>query len=561
MIKEEIQKILQQAAKQAGVHTEVTLDIPTQKEYGDYATSVALKSVKELKKAPFLIAEDIVKHIEKKGIIRDVKVIKPGFINLWIDPAAFVTAAEDLANGKFTVEPAHLGPEKKVMVEFAHPNTHKLFHIGHLRNIATGESVVRLLEAAGNKVIRSNYQGDVGLHIAKTLYSIRKDKTDLASLKTLTEKIKLLGAAYAKGQQEYDEVPGAKDEIHNINKMIYEKDPAIVDLWTETVKWSLEYFNEIYKRVYSTFDRCYFESEMYKRGTEIVHDLLSKGILKKSEGAVVFDGTDYGTDTRVFINSLGFPTYEGKELALAEKEFADFGTLDRNIHVVTPEQTSFFQVTFKVEELIDPAKYKGKQYHLAYNWVKLKSGKMSSRTGNVIEGTWLIDEAKGILLERFKIDEETAEILAVAAVKYSFLKVSTSMEIYFDFEESITLEGNSAPYLNYTYVRTRSVLGKEQADAAVSLDGVELNDEDRMLAKKLYMFPGVVHEAAQKLSPNIVATYLFELSQDFNLLYQKNPILKAEGTVKALRLMLTKATGNTIHEGLRLLGIKTVQKM
>jgi arginyl-tRNA synthetase len=120
-----------------------------------------------------------VKHIEKKGIIRDVKVIKPGFINLWIDPAAFVTAAEDLANGKFTVEPAHLGPEKKVMVEFAHPNTHKLFHIGHLRNIATGESVVRLLEAAGNKVIRSNYQGDVGLHIAKTLYSIRKDKTDL----------------------------------------------------------------------------------------------------------------------------------------------------------------------------------------------------------------------------------------------------------------------------------------------------------------------------------------------------------------------------------------------
>lgn len=560
MVTEKIGAILQDAAAKAGITEQVILDVPTQKGYGDYATSIALKSVKLLKKAPFLIAQDIVKHIATDPLIKKVEVIKPGFINVWVNEEEFAKRAAQTAKGEFEVAPFHFGENKKVMVEFAHPNTHKLFHIGHLRNISTGEAVVRLLEAVGNKVIRSNYQGDVGLHIAKTLYAIRKDKTDLKAPRTLHEKIKLLGSAYAKGQQDYDEVPAAKDEVHAINKMIYDMSPEIVDMWKETVQWSLEYFAQIYKRVGSRFDRCYYESEMYKRGVEIVNGLVEKGILKKSEGAIVFDGTEYGIDTRVFINSLGFPTYEGKELALAEREFSDFGEIDRNIHVVTPEQTSFFKITFKVEELIDEKKYKGKQFHLAYNWVKLKSGKMSSRTGNVIEGAWLIDEAKKKLASSFKVDEATAETLAVASVKYSFLKVSPVMEIFFDFDESISLDGNSAPYLIYSYVRTQSVLEKETGTQEVT-DYSILNEDERALSRKLYLFGTAVHDAAKKLSPSILATYLFELAQEFNQFYQKNPILKSTGNEKAVRVMLTRATGNTIKEGLRLLGIETVRKM
>lgn len=561
MINETVKSILQEATGKTGITAEVVVDVPAQKGFGDFATSIALKSAGLLKKAPRAIAEEIVKNITPSPLIEKVGIIGPGFINVWVNPKEFLGSVNQAAKDEFSFPAHHLGPRKKVMVEFAHPNTHKLFHIGHMRNISTGETVVRLLEAVGNKVIRTNYQGDVGLHIAKCLYAIRKDKVDLKSLKTLQEKIKLLGAAYARGQQDYEAVPGAKDEIHNINKMIYEENPEIVPLWKETVQWSLKYFAGIYKRVGSKFDRLYFESETYKRGIEIVKDLLAKGLLKKSEGAVVFEGKPYGVDTRVFLNSLGFPTYEGKELALAEKEFSDWGELDRDIHVVTPEQTSFFQTTFKVEELIDPAKYKGRQYHLAYNWVQLKSGKMSSRTGNVIEGMWLVDEAKRILMEKFPaLPAETAETLAVGAVKYSFLKVSTAMEIAFDFEDSISLEGNSAPYLNYTFVRTRSVLEKDSAARAFSPD-VAMNEEDRKLAKKLYLFPLAVHEAAAKLSPNLLTNYLFELAQDFNLFYQKNPILKAEGDVRGLRLALTRATGATIRKGLSLLGIETVNKM
>lgn len=560
MIEKKLREYLQIAAEKAGIQDDVVIDTPIIKEYGDFATGIALKAVKELKKSPLIIAQEIINNIPKNKLIDRVKIVKPGFINIWVDMNEFLQTVEKASKNIFIVPSLHLGPQKKIMVEFAHPNTHKLFHIGHLRNIATGESIVRLLEATGNTVIRTNYQGDVGLHIAKCLYHIRKQGIDLKKPKTLQEKIQLLGSAYAAGQEAYETDENAKQAIHEVNRMIYEKDPEILPLWSETVQWSIDYFEDIYKRVYSHFDRCYFESEISKRGLNISHDLLQKGILEKSKGAVVFDGKSHGVDTRVFINSLGFPTYEGKELGLAEKEFSDFGEIDKNIHVVTPEQTSFFQTTFKVEELIDEKKYKGKQYHLAYNWVKLKEGKMSSRTGNIIEGVWLIDEAKKRLQNKFKLDDDTAEILAVASVKYSFLKISTKLEIYYDFEESISLEGNSAPYLIYTYVRTQSVLqkGKQSIEKASTTD---LNDDERQLLRKLYRYTKVVYDSAKKLSPNILATYLFELAQDFNLFYQKNPINKAGKNKIAVRLMLTRAVGNTLRHGLDLLGIKTVEKM
>ncbi|MFA5136242.1 MAG: arginine--tRNA ligase [Patescibacteria group bacterium] len=560
MIEEKLREYLQTAAEKAGIQDDVVIDTPIIKEYGDFATGIALKAVKALKKSPLIIAEEIINHIPKNKLIDTVKIVKPGFINIWVDRNELLQTVEKAAKNLFIVPPLHLGPQKKIMVEFAHPNTHKLFHIGHLRNIATGESIVRLLEATGNTVIRTNYQGDVGLHIAKCLYHIRKQGIDLKKPKTLQEKIKLLGSAYAAGQEAYETDENAKQAIHEVNRMIYEKDPEILPLWSETVQWSIDYFEDIYKRVYSRFDRCYFESEISKRGLNISHDLLQKGVLKKSKGAVVFDGKSHGVDTRVFINSLGFPTYEGKELGLAEKEFSDFGEIDKNIHVVTPEQTSFFQTTFKVEELIDEKKYKGKQYHLAYNWVKLKEGKMSSRIGNIIEGVWLIDEAKKRLRNKFKLNDDTAEILAVASVKYSFLKISTKLEIYYDFEESISLEGNSAPYLIYTYVRTQSVLQKTKQKSE-EITTANLNEEERQLLRKLYQYSKSVYDSANKLSPNILATYLFELAQDFNLFYQKNPINKAEKSKQAIRLMFTRAVGNTLRHGLDLLGIKTVEKM
>jgi len=419
------------------------------------------------------------------------------------------------------------------------------------------------LNAVGNTVIRTNYQGDVGMHIAKCLWGIKarikKGGESLFEKLTLQEKIQLLGKGYSEGQTAYEEDENAKLEIIEINKQIYVQDPRIKELWTTTRAWSVEYFEEMYKRLYSHFDRCYFESEVHEQGLKTANELLEKGILERSQGAVVFNGEKYGLDTRVFINSLGFPTYEGKELGLAPKEFSDFGTLDRAIHVVTPEQTSFFKITFKVEELWAPEKYGNKQYHLAYEWVKLKDGKMSSRTGNVIEASWLLDEIKKKILEKFENAGDIAETLAVAAVKYSFLKNATNSVISFDIDESVSLDGNSAPYILYTYVRTQSIISKENTNSGVYPK--EISTDEKQMMRLIYQYPDKVHKAASTLSPNVIAGYLYELCREYNLFYQKNPILKADEDKKYIRLAITKAVGGIIRHGLDLLGIKTVQKM
>lgn len=522
--------------------------------------------ISQIKKSPMEIAEEIKKIFPKNRFIEKIEVIKPGFINFWLSKSELINQLKKIVQGKFNFPHFHFGKNKKIMVEFAQPNTHKLFHIGHFRNISTGESIVRILEAVGNKVIRANYQGDVGLHIAKCLYGIKQNPLEIKKIKTLKDKIEFIGKMYTFGTKAYEDDEKAKEEIIKINKMIYDKNPEIMPLWEETKKWSLDYFDQIYKRVYTRFDRFYLESEVTKRGLEISQELFRKGILEKSQGAIVFNGKKFGLDTRVFINSLGFPTYEGKELGLAELEFTEFGQLDKNIHVVTPEQKSFFKVTFKVEELIDPKKYKNKQYHLPYEWVKLKDGKMSSREGNIIETNWLIDNIKEKILKKFKCNNEIAETLAVASAKYSFLKNSTQTVIYFDINESINIDGNSAPYLIYTYVRCQSVLNKAdelsfpQKWESKSEEIRIIKDEINLL-RKLYQFPEIVLKSAKQLSPNFIATYLYELASQYNLFYQKNPILKADKNLKTLRLLITIATANTIKKGLELLGIKTVEKM
>ena len=569
MEKDKIKKNLAAALVKIGAgNIDVDLEHPANSRFGDYSTSVALKLTKQLKKNPLEIAQMIANNFPEDDLVAKIDVIKPGFVNFWLATDYLINDAQKLAEGNIAYPQFYLGKEHKIMVEFAHPNTHKLFHIGHLRNISTGEAIVRILETVGNKVVRTNYQGDVGLHIAKCLWYIQhpnwSSELEIVRHASLLERIQFLGKAYSAGQTAYEENEKAKQEILNINRMIYEQNPKIIDLWKETRQWSLEYYELIYKRVGSHFDRLYFESELPKRGSELCRQAQDMGLFKKSQGAIVFNGKKYGLDTRVFINSLGLPTYEGKELALAEKEFSDFGNIDKNIHVVTPEQKSFFKVTFKVEQLLDPKKYDDKQYHLIYEWVKLRSGKMSSRTGNVIEGNWLLNETKRKIQESYKCDDTVAETLAVAAVKYSFLKTGTENQIAFDFNESISLEGNSGPYLLYTYVRTQSVLKKAVNQVSHDRDLIGNNDlsmEESDVLRTLYYFPEIVGKAAANFAPNLIANYLYDLAQKFNFFYQKQPILKAKKQTRNLRLMLTRATTNVLKNGLYLLGIKTVDKM
>jgi len=654
VMKDQIVLLLTDILKDMGI-TDVTpeIDVPEDASHGDYTTNVAMILAKTLKKSPMEIALQVKERVESRkcppkadqplaekvesevpdqnigkphlsssaplaswdtlSAIDRVEVAPPGFINVFLTEASLISQMNRLLKLEKAVgtgqdarvtrhvsrknqDMTHdtLPPDtraKRVLVEFAHPNTHKAFHIGHLRNITTGESIVRLLEARGNEVIRANYQGDVGMHIAKCLYSIFHNShwphATHWSQKSLEEKVEFLGKAYAAGSKAFDDDPSAREQIGGINQKIYAKDPAVYGLYRETRQWSLDYFEAIYRRVGIRFDRYYFESEVYEEGKNLVREGLKKGIFEESDGAIIFPGTKYGLHNRVFVTGEGNATYEGKELALATMETADHGKLDRIIHVVGPEQASFFTVTFKAEELLGIVR-PGVQHHLIYGWVKLKHGKMSSRSGNVVLGEWLLEEAKKSIYDILDKSEskytkgeqeEIAEKAAVAAVKYAFLKVGTTSEIAFDIKESVNFQGDSGPYLQYTYARCKSVLrkAKDVIGDLGDLGDVSLNPEERAVLRLLSFFPDVVAEAAKNLSPSTLCTYLFKLAQSYNLFYAKHSILVSRvkshvssknvthdtlthDTAK-LRLALTAATAQVLKNGLYLLGIETLEQM
>ena len=599
MIKTAIQDVLKDVLNELGISDlEPVIERPSDLKNGDYSTNIALIAAKNAGKNPRELAEEIVKKLQdispKLQVFERIETAGAGFINFWISKEELIKGIGRVAKGEEEQDKAIKG--KKIMVEFAHPNTHKAFHIGHLRNISIGESLVRIFEYTGISVIRANYQGDVGMHIAKAMYgllNLSPFKEELSSIIGVQARVDFLGKAYAAGSQAYESDLLAKEKIHDYNYLIYasaqrfqeEKGEQagttdylqfvkgrkaeldiVYKVWKETRQWSLDYYETMYKVLGTHFDRYYFESECLI-GVDMAREAVVDGVLKESEGAIIFDGKPFGLDTRVFVNSLGLPTYEAKELALSKMELSEFGKLDQIIHVVGPEQASFFQITFKSEELMGIQI--NQQFHLAYGWVRLRQGKMSSRLGNVVTADQLISEVKkaiGVILEKSdtkNADENTATQIAIAAIKYSFLKVSTTQEIAFDLLDSVSAEGNSGPYLQYTYARTQSVLRKAGlANGKWQMANGSLELEEESLLRMLYFFDEMVIEAAEKYSPNIIANYLYTLAQAFNLFYQKLPILKADKEeVRIFRLMLTKSVGDTIKKGLYLLGIETPERM
>ncbi len=536
-----------------------SLEFSSHEEFGDYTTNIALKSGKSAKDIVSKLEKDknlskIIEKIEVKGPAR--LAARQGFINFYLKKDALLDNLDTINSNKDKYGSSSMFKGQNLMFEFAHPNTHKAFHIGHLRNITTGEALSRLAESQEADVVRANYQGDVGLHIAKAIWGIKK--LGFKDPGTVSERAKYLGEAYVAGSKAYEEDEKVKEEIIKINKALYDKsDKDIIKIYQTTRKWSLEYFETIYKRVYTKFDRLYFESEVAELGKKKAKEALEKGILEKSEGAVIYRGEAHGLHNRVFINSKGLPTYEAKDLGLAELEFSEYHP-DKILHVVGPEQGPYFKVLFKVLEELSP-KTKNKEIHLIYGWVKLKHGKMSSRKGNVVLGEWLLDEVKKQIIEKYKTPEDTAEQIAVGAVKYAFLKTSLDQEIAFSIEESISLEGNSGPYLQYTFARCQSVLAKAKPKNIKVDTSSTLNTEEVSTLRHLSRLPEIISIAAKTYSPNILCEYLFQLAQKYNAFYNKNRIIASDN--ENFRLALTKGVGQILKNGLNLLGIQAPERM
>lgn len=554
----------------------IQLEHPVDLSRGDFALTNALTNAKVEQTNPRELALKYAHVIENdeglKNIIEKTEVAGPGFINIFLRKdflCKYVLRASRDQN--FAENDLFSG--KSILFEYAHPNPFKAFHIGHLRNIILGESLIRLLENLGATVKRVNYQGDVGMHIAKNLWALRKvNEKDFPE--GTDERVKLLGKTYVEGATAFTESEQAKAEITEINKLIYSKeDPSINKLWETGKKWSLDKFAEIYERLYSTFERQYMESETLPYIDTLIDKALDEGILKRSQGAIVFAGEKFGLDTRVFLNSEGLPTYEGKELGLAELKNKDYGIVDLHIHNVAVEQISFFNVTFKVKELLFEKYYAKRQYHNAYAFVGLVSGKMASRTGKVVLAEDVLNEAKdliaNIVKERVELpeneQESIAEIVSVGAVKYAFLNLSPKTYLAFDMSTSISFEGNSGPYLQYTIARANKILSaatdfKEQT--VESLAEKLTNLEEVALIRIIYRFEEVLVDSALNLSPNTLCSFLYEMAQRFNQFYKLSPILKEQDNdIQNARLELTRASSNILKKGLYLLGIKYTERM
>lgn len=565
-IRESIKKDLKDVLSEMGFAKEPEVTQPKDISKGDFTTNIAFLASKELKKSPQDIAEEIVVKLSHLEYLEKIEVVK-GFINFWISNNFLSASLNKLLEQGYQPENTSLQGQK-VMVEYAHPNTHKEMHIGHMRTLITGEAISRLLESQGSKVFRANYQGDIGPHVSKALYGIQKIMKyrglALEEIKKWSHKDKahLLGEGYVIGSSDYE---GHKEEIDAINSSLYKKSEDLWPLYEETRRWSLDYYQDFYTRFYTRFDRLFFESEMAECGKKIVLENMPK-VFTQDQGALIFSGEKYGLHTRVFVTKDGNPTYEGKEMCNALTQYQTF-PFDKKIHVVASEQKGYFEVVFKALELIDPKKFKDKQIHLSMGMVQLSDRKISSRTGEVLTVDWLVDEVKEKVNEmlkegRIKADdkEKVAEQITIGAIKYSVLKVGVGQNVAFDIQKSVSLDGDSGPYLQYTYARTRSVLAKTGAKPEkMEIGKSKLETEEENLLRLIYRYPQIVEEAALKYSPNVLASYLFDVAQSFNLFYQKHKILGSE--TENLRIFIALITARVLKLGLETLGIETPEQM
>ncbi len=573
----EIGSELEHIAKQlSGEGLEFDVSVTSNPSQGDISSNIALVHFKKLgfnspREAAVKIAADF--EANNDPCIEKIEIAGPGFINFFLSAHYLQGALNTFTQNNFDSRKTNTlhSQKNKVIVEFGDPNPFKEIHIGHLRNFCIGESFSRTLSATGNEVVRANYQGDVGLHVAKAMWGLlKREEQFLDSSLSEEEKVKLLAASYVEGATEFEANEDTKAEIIDINKRIYSDDESLHQLWEEGRKVSLEHFEELYKRIGIVYNKFYFESQTAKRGRDIVLSHIEDGVFEKDAGAVVYRGEKDGLHTRVFLTSKDYATYEGKDLALAIIKNED-NQYDQSIILTGNEQAEYFAVMIAALRRIYP-ELADKTKHLTFGHVRLKEGKMSSRTGDVITASWLMDEAVQRVKTAFpEMDDTTAEKVGVGSVKYSMLKFSIPSDIHFSFEESISLEGNSGPYLQYAYVRTQSIMQKSKDTSQKSEElqpttynlaqsaKLDLQPEESDLLRFLSQYGYFVEMAATTFAPNLVCNYLLELAQKFNLFYQKHKVIGSDN--ESFRLALTKATGNVLKDGLSLLGIETVEKM
>ncbi len=545
-----IQKVVQDLFSEQ-VEIELTR---SEEQFGDYATNVALRLSKKLGQNPRDIATKIVEALQS-DLVQKTEVAGPGFINITLTENALVLLVEQA--GEKSLD------GKRVLVEYSDPNPLKPLHAGHLYTTLVGDTISRLVENAGAETIRLNYGGDVGLHVGKSIWAIiahlggefPEKLTEIPE----SERPTWLGNRYVEGNNAYEDDEVAKAEIIIRNRQIYEihaeddRESPLAQIYWTVRTWSYEYFQTLYDQLQvKPFDRFIPESEVTPLGIKTVEEQLENGVFEKSGDAVIFDGESRGLHTRVFINSEGIPTYEAKDVGLSLTKWNDY-QFDESIIITAHEQEQYMQVVIKAIEQFAPEPA-NRTKHLTHGMVKLMGGiKMSSRKGNIVTALEILEAARQAGRDTgTNPNEETV----LAAVKYAFAKNRVGSDIAYDPKESIALEGNSGPYLQYAHARACSILEKS---TAVRGELSNLDAAERSLLRKVSEYNEVVQRATFELMPHHICTYLYELAQTFNRFYEKSRVI--DDPREAVRVQLVSKYAQTLKQGLDLLGIHAPEKM
>ncbi len=594
-IKMTVQEIISQGVADAvkslygvAVAPESVNPSPTKKEFEGNLTVVVFPFLKASRKAPEATAAEMGQWLkENVDAVADFNVIK-GFLNISVDPAFWrnqllSVAADDSFGFREATEDSPL-----VMVEYSSPNTNKPLHLGHVRNNLLGYSVAQILKANGNRVVKTNIVNDRGIHICKSMLAWKKWGEGATPESAGKKGDHLIGDFYVAFDKHFkDEVKAImeekkieKEEAEKLSPLMEEAremlrrwekgDEEVRSLWKMMNEWVYAGFDETYRRMGVDFDKIYYESDTYLEGKDLVLGGLEKGIMyRKEDGSVWADLTADGLDHKLLLRADGTSVYMTQDIGTAKLRYRDF-PIDRMIYVVGNEQNYHFQV---LSLLLDKLGFKwGKDLvHFSYGMVELPEGKMKSREGTVVDAddlmATMIADAADASADRFRDmpAEEAAEIsrmVGLGALKYFLLKVDPRKNMLFNPKESIDFNGNTGPFLQYTYARIRSVMRKAgDIDTAAMAHAIP-NEKETSLIQKVADFPSTVAEAGRSLSPALIANYCYDLAKEYNQFYHDYSILREEDmAVKALRLELSSVVARTLRSAASLLGIEMPERM
>lgn len=563
-------KLLEQELKIT--NAEELLEVPPDPELGDLAFPCFSLS-KELKKSPQTIAQELLEKLSKKipDYLEQIKATGP-YLNFFIKKEELAkTILLEAVKQDYGKQPEK---NNNVMVEYSQPNTHKAFHVGHLRGTSTGEALSRILRYSGNKVVQVNYMGDTGMHIAKWIWFYNKYYQGVSPN---ASRDKWIASIYVGAIKELEENKKAieegttkenyQDEVDMYNKLIDERSPEIIDLWQKTRKWSLDEFNTIYDDLQAHFDHYFFESEMEEPAKKIVKEMLKKQIAEESDEAIIINLKKYNLGVWVLLRKDGTALYSAKDIALADIKFKQYD-IEESIYVVGNAQEMHMKQLFKTLEIMG-FEHADKCFHLGYDEVRFPEGKMSSRSGNNVLYTDLrkqvINYAKEQISKRHEDWSEekiskVAKQVAICSMKFEMIAKDNNKNIIFELEKVCNFEGDTGPYVQYTHARCNSILKKARYDSEQCASYMLLSEPIEVeLVKKLGEFPEIIESINKTKIPGELARYSLELCKIFNRFYHECKVIGTKE--ESLRLKIVDATRNVLEKSLNLLGIDAPKEM